>query len=127
MSAWDRTKRVVKHFAVNGTWYLSGVLGTFGGLAWALNIFVFLSWAIFLIAAFITVGLMAAAAIGQPPFQIPRPPLPIWLDIVFDGALAVIAVAFGHWFIGTIIVVQIILYAFIFSPHTAPQKQEVSS
>lgn len=127
MSAQGRAKSLILHVVINGFWYLTGILGTFYGMAWAFNIFAFMSCVIFSAGGFIAAGMLAATALGKPIFALPTPPLPIWLDLLLDGIIALVAVAFGHWFIGALILVQIIFYDFIFSPTTKPKQQEVSS
>lgn len=81
--------------------------------AWAYNIFVFVTWIYTILWL-----LVAIVPPGEDDHVISdEDPIPLWVRVASDSGMVLVLSGFGHWFIATLVVIQ------IFAESTARQKR----
>ncbi len=99
----------------NGIYWLTVAFGVVLGMSWAFHLFAFLTWIIIIIAIFGNIAVhLPVSETRKLRLAIRKRWINVVVDIVCDSIVAVIVIAFGHWFYGTLIILQIFAYQELF-------------
>lgn len=101
----NKIKRCLYFMVSCTTIYGSGILGTFYGMHWALNIFCFLTWGFTLTWIVVFLAILLADSEDKLLTTF-KNMTPAWLCYSLSFTMMLILVAFGHWFYGILVLIQ---------------------
>jgi len=120
----SKAASIISWIAVDILWYGCAIEGMMNNEHHFLSIFKFITWLVVVGWILTILGKLAAAVIGQdyPPF---KRHISAYAAFMSDFGLAVISVAYGHWFYAILIMFQDSLEQMYFykKPETKERKQ----
>lgn len=124
MPTLSKTKKVLRWAIHNTLLYGFMVLGLFGNLKWAFNIYAFLNWSGLLLSFLLILCKKVTELDPEKKLSLAHIlPVPAWLDGLLDVIAIGVLAGFGHWFYAILLVIQTIVLQHIIYQDKQEEKE----